>query len=139
MAGIPHCEPLNELHDERELTRLELVGLACEIAAVAQHAQSTLLPQGHSRRADSVRQECHELLRSADRVLSRDARHDELSTPELHEAVNSFRQLQRRLATLRGEPDATTETMLGWLRKPRLTGRRTTWRFTGDTRPLNRA
>lgn len=103
----------NESRDERELTRLELVALAAEVAAVAEHAKGMLLPEGCSRRADRQHQRCRHLLRSAHQVLSTDARLDNLSTPDLQKAVESFRALQRKLGTLRGESDFSTETMLG--------------------------
>jgi hypothetical protein len=96
-------EPFEAPGGERERTRLELVGLAAEIAAVAGHAKSTLLPEGLSAKADVVRQRCRFFLRSAQMVLSPEACLDHLSTQDLRKAVASFRALQRKLACLREE------------------------------------
>jgi hypothetical protein len=104
---------LDEPRDERELTRLELVGLAAEIAAVAAHRESRLLPEGQSRYSDKLRQRCRFFLHAADQVLSPQARLDTMSTTELQQAVNSFRALQRKLGSLRGGSDFATDTMLG--------------------------
>lgn len=112
MLRVFRYEWLNESGDERELMRLELVGLASEIAAVAHHAQGKLPPEGYSPRADGVRQQCRFLLRSAHRVLSHDAALESLSTSQLREAVDSLRGLQRKLAALRSQGDFTTSPML---------------------------
>lgn len=104
---------LQQPRDERELTRLELVGLAAEITAVAAHRESRLLPVGQSRYSDKLRQRCRYFLRAANQVLSPDARLAQLSLPELQEAVASFRALQRKLGSLRGGSDFATDTMLG--------------------------
>jgi hypothetical protein len=104
---------LKEVRDERELTRLELVGLAAEIAAVAAHRESRLLPPGQSRYSDKLRGRCQFFLRAADEVLSRDARLEDMSTAELEQAVVAYRGLQRKLGSLRGGSDFATDTMLG--------------------------
>lgn len=104
---------LTKARDERELTRLELVGLAAEIAAVAAHMEARLLPEGQSRYSDKLRQRCRYFLRAADQVLSPDARLEQLSLPELQTTVASFRALQRKLGSLRGGSDFATDTMLG--------------------------
>lgn len=103
----------NDARDERELTRLELVALAAEIAAVAAHRESRLLPEGQSRYSDKLRERCRFFLRCADQVLSPHARLDKLSTTELQQQVDSFRALQRKLGTLRGGSDFATDTRLG--------------------------
>lgn len=113
MIGIARQSTLNPPRDERELTRLELVGLAAEIAAVAEHAQGVLLPEGQSRRDDKTRQRCRFFLRWAHQVLSPDARLDNLSLPQLQKAVESFRALQRKLVVLRKRTDFATDTLLG--------------------------
>lgn len=113
MIGASRRTTLNAPYNERELTRLELVGLAAEITAVAEHAQAVLLPEGQSQRDDKTRQRCRFFLRWAHQVLSPDARLDKLSLAELQKAVESFRALQRKLVVLRKRADFATDTMLG--------------------------
>jgi hypothetical protein len=120
MHPVTACELFDAPSDERELTRLELVGLAAEIAAVAGHAKSTLLPEGCSASADLVRQRCRFFLRSAQLVLSPEACVEHLSTAELQTAVRSFRALQRKLASLREEkplrPRRDARGIRNWMR-----------------------
>lgn len=104
---------MQEARDEREFTRLELVGLAAEIAAVAAHRENRLLPEGKSRYSDQLRERCRYFLRAADEVLARDARLDKMSLAELQQAVVTYRALQRRLVVLRGRSDFATDTRLG--------------------------
>ena len=103
----------NEPRDERELVRLELVGLAAEVAAVAEHAQGTLPPDGASARTDNLRARWRSYRESAHQVLATDASLDNLSLPELRVAVESLRGLQRKAARLRIRTEFATDTLIG--------------------------
>ena len=104
---------MKAVREQHELLRLEVVGLAAEVAAVAAHAQSILPTEGRSRRCDEIRRRCRSFLRSADQVLSRDSRL--LSRAEPFEAYEAFQELQRKLSILRTRPEQPTETRLGEL------------------------
>jgi hypothetical protein len=98
--------------DERELVRLDVVGLAAEVATVARHIDDGLPPIGAYRRTDEVRAQCRSMLQMALLVLSSDTCLEEISPEDLFEALHVFRDLQRKIVRLRDEAQHLGDSLL---------------------------
>jgi hypothetical protein len=95
----------HDARDERELVRLDVVGLAAQIATVARHIDCGLAPIGLHRRTDEVRAQSRAMLQMALLVLSADTCLQEISAEDLFEALDVFRDMQRKIVRLRDEAE----------------------------------
>jgi hypothetical protein len=102
----------HDARDERELVRLDVVGLAAEVATVARHIDEGLPPTGAYRRTDEVRAQCRSMLQMALLVLSAETRFEEISAEDLFEALDMFRDLQRKVVRLREEAEHLADTLV---------------------------
>lgn len=102
----------HEPRDERELIRLDVVGLAAEVATVARHIEDGLPPAGAYRGADQIRAKCHSYVHMALLVLSADNSFEEISGTDLLEALDVFRDLQRKVVRLRDEAERLGDSLL---------------------------
>jgi hypothetical protein len=91
--------------DEREAQRLELVGLACEIAVVAGHIDDDLAPVQADAAAQDLRASCGEHRRVALELLAPETLFEALSSQALLEALDAFRARQREIVRLRSQVD----------------------------------
>lgn len=98
--------------DERELVRLDVVGLAAEVATVARHIDDGLPRTGACRRGDEVRAQCRSMLQMALLVLSAETRFEEIAAEDLFEALDLFRDLQRKIVRLRDEAALLDDSLL---------------------------
>jgi hypothetical protein len=98
----PHSSP--ETSDEREGRRVELVGLAAEVATVAGRVQEDLAGLEATAQVDELRAECERLLGAAMGVLSPGASVDTASEA-LDDALASFREHQGACVLLRAQAD----------------------------------
>jgi hypothetical protein len=101
-----------EPRDDRELVRLDVVGLAAEIATVARHIEEVLPPSGAYRRADQVRARCRSCLHMALLVLSAETQFENISASDLLEALEVYRDLQRKVMQLREEAERLGDSLL---------------------------
>jgi hypothetical protein len=102
----------NDLRDERELVRLDVVGLAAEVATVARHIEDALPPVGAYRSADQIRAQCRSHLHMALLVLSADTAFHTVDEGEMLEARQVFRSLQRKVVRLRDEAERLGDSVL---------------------------
>jgi hypothetical protein len=102
----------HDARDERELVRLDVVGLAAQVATVARHIDVALAPIGVHRRTDEVRAQCRSMLQMALLVLSADTCLEEISAEDLFEALDVFRDLQRKIVRLRDEAEHLGDSVL---------------------------
>lgn len=84
---------------QRELMRLEVVGLSSEIATVAALIDGDLLPIA-AMAAREIRSECAAIGDAAQHFLAPETRLDELSSTGLVEAVSALRDRRTRLMHL---------------------------------------
>jgi hypothetical protein len=91
--------------DPRELARLDLVGLAAEVATVARHVEAALAPFDGYPEAQEPRARSRTYLHMALLILSAETCFDEMGEAELMEALEVFRGLQRKVLRLRGEAE----------------------------------
>jgi hypothetical protein len=91
--------------DEREAQRLELVGLACEIAVVAGHIDEDLAPVQGDAAAQDLRASCSEHRRVAQELLAPETLFEALSPESLLQALDAFRARQREIVRLRSQVD----------------------------------
>ncbi|GAB3764472.1 hypothetical protein GCM10028796_19580 [Ramlibacter monticola] len=101
-----------ELRDDRELVRLDVVGLAAEVATVTRHIEEALPPSGNYRAADQIRAKCHSYLHMAQLVLSGDTSFDKVGGADLLEALDVFRDLQRKVVRLREEAERLGDSLM---------------------------
>lgn len=90
--------------DEREDRRVELVGLAAEVATVAGRVTEELAGRQASEQVQALRAECERLLAAAMGILSPAAQID-TSAPALAEALAAFREHQGACLLLREQAD----------------------------------
>jgi len=86
---------------ERELTRLELVGTACEVAVVTAHLDDDLAPVSADRQARELRDRCWEHRRMALELLSPDTCFDDFTEEGLLHALEGFQARLRDVMRLR--------------------------------------
>ena len=89
-----------EQQDERERTRLQLVGLAAEVATVAERIQAEL-PAGEA--VEELRSRCRLHRATAMDVLAIETRFEDYTDEELRQSVRTFRRHQREVLLLRGQ------------------------------------
>jgi len=102
----------HEPRDERELVRLDIVGLAAEVATVCRRIEEALPPADSCRLADQIRAKCHSYLHMAELVLAGDNGFAEASESDLVEALKVFRDLQRKVLRLRHEAERLGDSLL---------------------------
>lgn len=85
----------------RELTRLELVGAACEVAVVTAHLDDDLAPVSGDDRARELRNRCWEHRRVALELLAPETRFEEYSEERLLGALDAFHERLRDVMRLR--------------------------------------
>lgn len=90
--------------DEREEKRVELVGLAAEVATVASRVTEELASREASEQLQALRAECERLLAAAMGILSPAARID-TSAPALDQALAAFREHQGACLLLREQAE----------------------------------
>jgi hypothetical protein len=112
MFRVPSWSWGQEPRDDRELVRLDVVGLAAEIATVARHIEDVLPDAGAYRQADQVRARCRSYLHMALLVLSAENSFHNVSGSELLEALDVFRDLQRKVVLLRDEAERLGDSLL---------------------------
>jgi len=112
MFRVPSWSWWHEPRDDRELVRLDVVGLAAEIATVSRHIEDVLPPTGAYREADQVRARCRSYLHMALLVLSAENSFEEVSASDLLEALDVFRDLQRKVVRLREEAERLSDSLL---------------------------
>jgi hypothetical protein len=112
MFRVPSWSWWQEPRDDRELVRLDVVGLAAEISTVARHIEEVLPPSGVYREADQVRARCRSYQHMALLVLSAERSFEDASASELLEALDVFRDLQRKVVVLRDEAERLGDSLL---------------------------
>lgn len=112
MFRVPSWSWWQAPRDDRELVRLDVVGLAAEIATVARHTEEVLPPAGAYNAADEVRARCRSCLHMALLVLSAERSFENASASELLEALDVFRELQRKVLRLRDEAERLGDSLL---------------------------
>lgn len=112
MFRVPSWSWWQEPRDDRELVRLDVVGLAAEIATVARNIEDFLPPTGAYRHADQVRARCRSYLHMALLVLSAETSFEDVSASDLLEALDVFRDLQRKVVRLRDEAERLGDSLL---------------------------
>jgi hypothetical protein len=112
MFRVPSWSWWQEPRDDRELVRLDVVGLAAEIATVARNIEDVLPPVGAYRHADQVRARCRSYLHMALLVLSAEKSFEDVSGSDLLEALDVFRDLQRKVVLLRDEAERLGDSVL---------------------------
>jgi hypothetical protein len=90
--------------DEREQMRLELVGLAAEIATVTSLCDSELVGADAGATWAHGQNRCRSLMHMALLVLSEATRFERLSDAQLAQVLETFRALQRTAVELRYGP-----------------------------------
>lgn len=96
-----YCE---ESLDQREQMRLELVGLAAEIATVTSLCEAELAGAPAGTTWAHGRNRCRSLMHMALLILSEATRFERLSESELAHVLQTFRDLQRTALELRNGP-----------------------------------
>ena len=112
MFRVPSWSWWQEPRDDRELVRLDVVGLAAEIATVARNIEDVLPPIGGSRQADVLRAQARSHLHMALLVLSAEKSFHEAGGAELLEALDVFRDVQRKVVLLRDEAERLGDSLL---------------------------
>lgn len=95
----------HERADERERSRLDLVGLACEVAVLAALMDEDLAPVNQDRRARALQDSCREHRSAALDLLAPEARHEDLTDDGLRFAIRSFHDRLREVMRLRTRVD----------------------------------
>lgn len=96
---------------EREQMRLDLVGLAAEIATVASLVSEDLPAESQDPRVDELRSTCIEHFHRALAVLSRHARLEDFTESSLLQAWDSLRDHQMRVRRLRSQAECLRDGM----------------------------
>lgn len=90
---------------QRERSRLELVGLACEVAVVSGHMDEELAPVSENMRARELRDSCQAHHRVALELLAPETCFEDLSDAGLLHAIDAFRDRLREVMRLRSRVD----------------------------------
>jgi hypothetical protein len=100
--------------DERELLRVDVVGLAAEVATLAAHIREAL-GDAPEPEAVTLAATCHSLSDRAHSVLAPQTQFDGISTDALRAALGILRDDQRRMRELRQEVEDLVDSSRVWL------------------------